>query len=80
MAVPYEYKCKECGSVTTRMMSMEEKHPIWIKCRHCKKLTMKRVLGGAIHIPFQWNEDTMRFDKRPHRKYHSLTDKHNTKK
>ena len=79
----YDYKCEICGSIKELEMGMKEEHPKVIYCEKCNKDSMKRFFGksvGAIHIPFQWGDETpLNFEKRKGRHFHSFTDRHNKK-
>ena len=47
----FEYKCEECGEVSTRLLSMGEEIPKSIPCEKCGK-DARRVWGNStIKIP-----------------------------
>ena len=66
----YLYKCEGCEHKEEFEFSMQEDQPKRILCPICKELKMRRVWSNCknIVIPFQWNKDSYKFDKRPREK------------
>jgi len=69
--IPYTYRCDNCGNVEDFYYSMSDTLPKEKECSKCGKITMHRVYNAVFKIPFQWNQDTFDFTKRPRerRKY-----------
>jgi len=70
MIKDYMYKCEDedCGHIEDFPFDIDEERPKRKKCPECGKMSMHRVFGGAITIPFQFHKDSYNFDQRPSKK------------
>ena len=65
----YQYRCEMCGHEEDFQFDPFEERPRREVCPQCGEQAMYRVFGEAkVHIPFQWTEDTFKFDKKPSKK------------
>jgi len=61
----YQYKCETCGFIADYDYDINYNRPKRKKCSECGMITMYRIFGNAIHVPFQWTKDSFDFTKRP---------------
>lgn len=47
----FEYKCEECGEITTKLLSMSDEIPRSIPCEKCGKEAKRVWTNTTIKIP-----------------------------
>jgi len=67
MDTPYDYINDETGEIITKYFPMYEEHPTEI-VEEGKVYRRVFTAGVSVHIPFQWGQDSYKFDKRPRKK------------